>query len=412
MSPRRWTPSTAVLAGLLTLANVAGCQPATTPAVASKTPAPAKVESPPKESDLSTIKLTPEAEKRLGISLVAVERKPVARTSTYGGDVIIPPGRLINVTSPFMGTLKDPRGSAGSIPGRHVKEGQAVFVLVPILSPEARATMAPLLNEADGQIKQATEQVGIAKVALDRAENLFRDHQVGNAAVIDAKAQYNLAQTTLNNARSRREILARVADDAESGSPHSQTITSPATGILQNVQARPGQKIAAGAPLFDVASLDPIWVKVPVYVGDLSRIAEDKNAGVGGLAAAPGAGIREASPVEAPPSGDPLAATVNLFYEVENKDGSFRPGQRVGVTLPLRGDEQSLVVPRSALIRDIHGGSWVYENTAPHTYARRRVSVDRIVDDIAALDNGPKPGAQVVSTAAAELYGTEFGGGK
>jgi len=394
------------------LASFAGCQPAATPVIASKTPTPAKVDAPAKEADLATIKLTAEAETRLGIALAPVESKPVARTSTYGGDIIIPPGRLISVSSPFIGTLKDPAGSGVPMPGRTVKEGQAVFVLVPILSPEARATMAPLLIEADGQIKQTTEQLNIAKVALDRAENLFRDHQVGNAAVVDAKAQYSLAQTALNNAKNRREILSKVDADAESGSPHSQTIAAPTAGMLQNVHARIGQKVAAGALLFDVASLDPIWIKVPVYVGDLSRISVDKSAGVGGLADAPGAGAREAKPVDAPPSGDPLAATVNVFYEVENQDGTFRPGQRVGVTLPLRGDEECLVVPRAALIRDIHGGSWVYENIAPHTYARRRVSVDRIVDDLAALASGPKPGTKVVSSAAAELYGTEFGGGK
>ena len=83
---------------------------------------------------------------------------------------------------------------------------------------------------------------------------------------------------------------------------------------------------------------------------------------------APGVKVRPARPVPAPPAGDPLAATVFLFYEVENHDRALRPGQRVGVTLPLSGDEDSLAVPRSALIRDALGGTWVYENIAPHVY--------------------------------------------
>ena len=159
-------------------------------------------------------------------------------------------------------------------------------------------------------------------------------------------------------------------------------------------------------------SLDPVWVKVPVYVGDLARLATDQEATVGGLADVPGSSSKRAKPVPAPPSGDPLAATVNVFYEVENQDGSLQPGQRVGVTLPLRGEEESLVVPRAALLRDIHGGAWVYEKTAPHTFARRRVVVERVVGDLAALASGPKPGAKVVTDGAAELFGAEFGGGK
>jgi cobalt-zinc-cadmium efflux system membrane fusion protein len=326
--------------------------------------------------------------------------------------VIIPPGRLVSVSSPFTGTLNVPPGSGFPTPGSPVAEGQPIFVLVPILSPEARATMAPMLIEAEGQIKQGKESLKIAKVNLDRAENLMRDKLGGSAALVDAKAQFDLAQATLKAAEDRRAILAKVASDAETGTMHTQKINAPANGTLQNLHARPGQKVAAGAILFDIASLDPVWIKVPVYVGDLERIATDKSAEVGGLAGTPGAVTRPATPVAAPPSGDPLAATVNLFYEAENKEGALRPGQRVGVTLPLRGEDESLVIPLAALLRDIHGNTWVYENTAPHAYARRRVSVDRVVNSLAALTSGPKPGAKVVTDGAAELFGTEFGVGK
>jgi multidrug efflux pump subunit AcrA (membrane-fusion protein) len=180
--------------------------------------------------------------------------------------------------------------------------------------------------------------------------------------------------------------------------------------MLQNLFAQVDQPVAAAAFLFDVAEMDPLWIKVPVYVGDLDRLATNQPAGVGSLADPAGVKVRMARPVEAPPSGDPIAATVHLYYEVENKDHALRPGQRVGVTLPLRGEEASLAVPRSALVRDAYGGTWVYENSAPHAYSRRRVFVDRVVGEIAALDLGPKVGAKIVMQGAAELYGAEFGG--
>ncbi len=392
---------------------VAGCQPSTgtTSTSAKDAPKPAKVEGAPKEADLATLTLTPDAETRLGLVTAAAERKAVARTTTYAGEVMIPSGRLTAVTSPFVGTLKGPDGSATPTPGAAVKEGQPVFVLVPILSPESQATMAPLLIESEGQVKQATEQLHIAKLSLDRAENLVKTKAASAAMMVDAQAQYDLAQTNLKAAEARHESLAKVSADSKSGTL-KVAISSPASGILQNVHAQVGQTVAAGAALFEVAGLDPVWVKVPVYVGDVSRLAADRPATVGGLADAPGApGERPARPVIAPPSGDPLAATVNIFYEVKNADGRLRPGERVGVTLPLQGDEQSLTVPRSALIRDIHGGAWVYEKIKPHAYARKRVSVDRVVGDLAVLSAAAlKPGASVVTIGAAELYGAEFGG--
>jgi RND family efflux transporter MFP subunit len=401
-------------AGLVVLAEVVGvgCQPPSSPASAAK-PAPPAKSGHPKEADLATVELTPEAETRVGIKLAPVERKTVPLTSTYGGEVMIPSGRLIPVTSPFTGLIQAPKGASIPAPGSKVKEGQPVFVLVPMLTPESRAQMAPLLIESEGQVKQATEQLKIAKVALDRAENLVRDKLGGSASLIDAKAQYDLAQTTLRAAESRRETIAKVAADAETGTMNTQTIASPSEGILQNVHAGPGQKIAAGAPLFEVMNLDPIWIRVPVYVGDLSRLDTRREADVGGLADAPGAPVRKAKPVDAPPSGDPLAATVHVFYEVENHDGALRPGQRVGVSLPMRGEEQSLVLPLAALNRDIHGDAWVYEKTGEHAYTRRRVLVDRVSGDLAVLAAGRlKPGAEVVTDGAAELFGAEFGGSK
>jgi hypothetical protein len=76
----------------------------------------------------------------------------------------------------------------------------------------------------------------------------------------------------------------------------------------------------------------------------------------------------------------------------------------------MRGEETSLVVPLSALVRDAHGGTWVYVNTSQHAYVRQRVFVDRVVGDLAALTSGPKVGAKVVTQGVAELYGAEFGG--
>jgi RND family efflux transporter MFP subunit len=394
---------------------IAGCQPApgaakADPHAGEKAAAPSKVTGAVKEADLAKLELTEQAEKRLGVVIVEAKRQPVPRAISYGGEAMIPPGRLISVASPFLGTVEAPPGAEVPLPGSQVAQNQPIFVVRPILSPEARATLAPLLKEADGQVKSAQEQLKIAQTALERAEEAVRMKLMPQASLIDARAQHDVAETTLHGAEARRDEILKIAGDPNAGGGMTTlTFRAPVKGVLQNVHAQVGQPVPAGAILFDVAELNPIWVKVPVYVGDVERLALDQPAGVGGLADPPGVKVRPAKPVTAPPSGDPLAATVHLFYEVDNKDRSIRPGQRVGVTLPLKGDQESLAVPRSALIRDALGGTWIYENITPHVYTRRRVFVDRVVGDLAALTGGVKPGAKVVSVAAAELYGAEFG---
>lgn len=446
---RRWGRNPGLMIGAMATATavacamMGGCQPGGTGsgASAAKGEAPSKVTGGVKESELAKLVLTESAVKRLGVEAVKAERKPVPRALSYGGEVMIPPGRLLTVSSPFLGVVEAPPNAKIPQPGATVEQGQPIFLVRPILSPEARATLAPLLKEADGQVKSAQEQLKIQKIAMQRAEELVKQKLMPQASLVDAKANLDVAETALHAAEARRDEILKIAGDPNAGAGMTTlTFRAPVKGILQNVHAQVGQPVPSGALLFAVAELDPIWVRVPVYVGDLNRLALGETAGVGTLAdppavnvkvgegeslaknqdpalrgllgAAPGANVRLARPVTAPPSGDPLAATVNLFYEVDNKGHSFRPGQRVGVALPLKGDEESLAVPRSALIRDALGGTWVYEEIAANTYTRRRVSVDRVVGDIAALTGGLKPDAKVVSVAAAELYGAEFGGQK
>jgi cobalt-zinc-cadmium efflux system membrane fusion protein len=395
---------------------MSGCQPASvTPTASTTKPAakpagPSKVSGAVKETDLAKVELTEDAEKRLGIvgpgGLFTVERKPLPKAVSYPGEVMIPSGHLISVTSPFAATLKAPQGASVPQPGAVVTLGQVIFLTEPNLSPGERATLASVQVDVEAQVKSAQEQLNIAKINMDRQEKLVADKLSGQAMLVDAKAQYSAAQTTLRAIEERRNAIVKMA----TGGTEPQPAKAPVEGVLQNLHAQVDQQVPAGAILFDVAEMDPIWVKVSVYVGDLERLAVDSPAGVGGLADPAGINVRVAQPVIAPPTGDPLAATIHLYYQVENRDHPLRPGQRVGVTLPLKGTEASLIVPRSSLIRDAYGGTWVYVNVAPHTYARARVFVDRVVGDLAALLHGPKVGVKVVALGAAELYGAEFGG--
>jgi membrane fusion protein, heavy metal efflux system len=399
------------LAPALLLVALAGCEAPKATEAKKAAPSPAKVEKLPGEADLTTITLIPEAETRLGIATAAVERRDVPRTRALGGEVIVPPGRAVAVSAPLTGTLLAPEGGVPT-PGARVKKGQVLFRLQPLLSPEAQATMATARVEAQGQVDQAEKQLAQAKVQLDRAERLLRDKLGSTGALVDAKAQYEVAEATLKAAKARRDALDKTIRGLEGGTLDPLPIEVEADGVLKNVHTMVGQTVSAGALLFDVLRLDRVWVRVPVYVGDAPAVEEAAPAEVGGLAVGSDAPTRPAQPVLAPPSGDPLAATVDLFYEVENPDGALRPGQRVGVTLPLKGERSGLVVPREAILRDFDGGTWVYVAGGGHKYSRRRVRLDRMAGPMAVLSAGPEPGTRVVTDGAAELFGTEFGGAK
>ncbi len=399
-----------------------GCstKPAST---AAKPPSPAAVAKLPGEADLVAVTLKPEAEKRLAIATAPVEKRPVARALTMGGDVVVPPGRASIVSAPQTGTVVASEGGAPPSPGLPVKKGQAVFTLLPILSAD-RAVLTPVerinfedaRNGAEGQLKAARPQFEQAKVNLERMEGLARKGDISPAQVVDARNAYNQAKATLDAAEGRWSIfekaLASGAGAEDAGKLAPLPLRAPADGVLINVAVQAGQQVPAGSVLFEVAVLDPVYIKVPVFVGEEDLIDPDKDAAVGGLADAPGRKTKPAKAVHTTPSANPLATTVDLYYEVENHDGKLRPGQRVGVTLPLKGDAESLVVPYASILYDLNGGAWVYEDMGKHTFARRRVVVDHVVGPEAVLALGPKVGTRVVTDGAAELFGTEFAGSK
>ena len=96
------------------------------------------------------------------------------------------------------------------------------------------------------------------------------------------------------------------------------------------------------------------------------------------------------------------------YYEVSNPDQRLTPGQHVQVKLPQPDSgKPQRVVPYSAVIYDLHGGTWVYGNPEPRVFVRLPVEIEYVHKDVAVLKDGPPTGTLIVSVGAAELMGVE-----
>jgi multidrug efflux pump subunit AcrA (membrane-fusion protein) len=110
---------------------------------------------------------------------------------------------------------------------------------------------------------------------------------------------------------------------------------------------------------------------------------------------------------------NPAAASVDLYFDLPgNAAMPMRPGERVALRLPLKATDRALVVPQSAVVYDINGGTWVYEQRTPNQYARRRVELGGPAGASVIVVRGLAEGMTIVTVGAAELYGTEFYVGK
>jgi multidrug efflux pump subunit AcrA (membrane-fusion protein) len=204
-------------------------------------------------------------------------------------------------------------------------------------------------------------------------------------------------------------VITKALGEASTGRATPIDIVAPESGIIRALSALPGQNVPAGGALLEIVGLSEIWVRVPVYVGDVDSIAADEPAAIGPLNMRAGASTWPGRIVVAPPSANALASTVDFYYSVDNSEAMLRPGQRVGSTLMLVGTKESLTVPWSAVVHDIHGGDWVYVVAGERKYRRERVVVDRVVGRDAVLARGPGAGTEVVADGAIELFGAETG---
>ncbi len=399
-----------------------GCRPQ--PKASNEKPKPAKVDTYPNESDIYRVTLTPQAEQRLQIRTELVKLQSVPRTRTLGGQILVPDGQRIPVTAPLAGTLTMAPSSQPLVPGASVLANQALFELTPIMRPDLEvpgvAERAQMANasamlisaqiQAAGDSELAKAQIDGAKINFDRASKLLADRAGSQRDVDNAEVTLNVATRALEAAKQRKDLLDKLSLNIDSGKAPIVSITAPTHGTIQTMMAHVGQVVSIGAPLLEIVDLHQLWVRIPIYAGQMHEIDVQATATMTDLSQQHAQAT--IVPVAAPPTADPIAASIDLYYQLDNPENRFHPGERVSVNVPLKGETESLVVPRASIVRDIHGVAWVYVKSAEHEFYRERVNVRFTTKELAILANGPLVGSEVVVQGTAELFGTEFGAGK
>jgi len=361
--------------------------------------APAHVETTTvDEADLTTVTLTAQAVERLGIQTAVAESKAVGALYTVAGEVMVPPGNDLVVQAPVTGIVNAP----DPVPpvGASLNRKQVLFRIVPLL-PVQR----DLGVNARAEVEAAETRLDAAGARAERAARLVRDGVGSVRAQEDAEEAVRLAETQVDAARRRLAQLEQAPVDADVAIP----VPSPQDGVLSRLHVAEGQAVSSGTTLFEVRRMDPLWIRVPVYSGDLARLVTSARVKVRPINADTSTQGSEAAPVEAPPSADPASSTSDLYYRIGNTGQRLRPGERVSVSIPEREQTVCLQVPFAAILYDMNGGSWVYEQVEPRVFTRHRVTVANVVDSTACLASGIPEGTAVVTDGAMELFGTEFG---
>jgi membrane fusion protein, multidrug efflux system len=308
----------------------------------------------------------------------------------------------------------------GFVPGQEVKKGALLFMIDPRpLQAQLSQAEANLLK-AMAAVRQGNDIVARdeAAAANDRVI-VNRDARLVEAGVVPREQYDNdLAKLHADEATVRADQSAvanlQAAQKAEQASVENArvqlsytTIHAPIAGKTGNLAVTAGNLVRANdtTSMVTITTSSPIYVTFSVPERDLVRIRQ--SSGKEGLVVRGEIPGDESNPVMGKLSlvdntVDPATGTVRLKATFQNDDRRLYPGQFVNVVMTLSTAAQAIVVPSQA-VQVGQDKSFVYVVKSDGTVEMRTIKSGTTIDNMTLIEDGLKPGEQVVTDGQLRL---------
>lgn len=295
------------------------------------------------EDDLSRLVRISEA----GLRRSDIRTEPVRMERLIGGtevpaEIRVNPNRTAHVTPMVAGQIAEVHAALGDA----VEENQVLVTMRSVALGEARSAVA-----------NARAAVEVARANFVRQQELKREGIGSERAYLEAQGDLRRAESDLAAATERLHVYG-----GRKGRGSTTSIRSPLTGIVIQKHATAGEVVSEDSSLFLVSDLSRIWVVGRVYEQDIAAVRVGAPAVVS-LQAYPG---RAWDGVVSYVSHtlDPKTRTLDIRVELDNPDGTLRPGLFGTIALSPEAGDVELVpaIPRSA-VQHIEGRPVVFVAT-------------------------------------------------
>src|SRR5262245_19192833 len=346
------------------------------------------------EQDQGIIKLSEEEIRSSGIIASEVVEGQVSDTVLIQGRVIPRSGQQATVIPPFPGRLL--AGPNFPRVGDLVPQGRVLATLEQELSASEVTVASEKQIDLNSQIKQTESEVNQKTKDFERAHILYE------GGVIALK-QLQQAETDLGIARARLEMAVGAKaryDDLQSTSPSSPrriSLKAPIAGTITTVNTAPNQQVDNTKNLFEIVSLDVVWIEAQVVEDYLANVKRSHQVEISARAV-PGRTFRGRF-VSFTHLVDPINKTEGVIFEVANSGNVLALGMNVEVRLPSGTVSTGPLVPTSALIEE-QGHSVVFVERKPGEYERREVKTGSRQGDKVIIISGLAKNDKVVTTGA------------
>jgi len=351
------------------------------------------------------VKISADAQRRVGIQIEAVATQQVARELTVAGQV-----QIDEQHTSHLGTIADGRiTSVDVLPGVAVRTGQHLGDLHSHMVHETVGALIQAFAEVDRQ----RSAVAFATQAQQRYHHLYsiqasslEESQRSDQELAQAKKMLVDAESTVHMEREHLSELLQV--EPESLTPNNLydkeliPMRSAIDGVVIARNVTVGQVVPTGFEAFVISNLHTVWVTASVNEKDLPLVhvgvpAEVVSQGYPGQVFHGRVGM----------IGDvldPQTRTVPVRIVVPNPNILLRPGMFASARITESQTDAALFVPEDAL-QDINGMRVVFTTTDGTTFKARTVNVGtrsqgkvQIIDGLGPQDHVVVKGAFMVKS--------------
>ena len=191
----------------------------------------------------------------LAPAVAAQAATPHAQAQPQPLGCLIEPHSVSDVGSPVVGVIET----------IHVERGDRVRAGQPLATLRAdvermSVTIAQGRAQGQGELRAAEANAELARQKLVRAQDLAHQQFISSQALEQARAESQVADNRLMQAKEQREIYGREHDLARA-QLGLRTIRSPSNGVVADRYLSPGERVEEKA-MFRIVAIDPLRVEV------------------------------------------------------------------------------------------------------------------------------------------------------
>ena len=272
-----------------------------------------------------------------------VEKRLLSQAIVAPGGVSLDLAKVAKVSSRIKGQVEEVFVQLGE----HVKTGDPLLAIGSLK-----------LDELVQEFLVSKVQMDLRQANFERTQKLHAEKIVSERRMMEDQAEYfeskainqHVTEKLQNMGLSQKELNELLHSHTMEG--HHYIIKSPLTGTISEQTVVLGQGVGTGDHLFEVVDTRQVWVFANLPIEQAQRFKEGDR----GTIVAKG---RE--PIEAPlayiaPVADKATLTIQLRFDVDNRQGLLKPNEYVDVRLE-EGASMIVAIPvtASTLVEGVRG---------------------------------------------------------